>query len=341
LGRAHGVVKVGPTKKKQHYRKGKLVLILKKTISDDNTNAIQSSTSSSTSNTALVLAKSKKKKKSSRSKRSSSHSKTSSLNSESSSRVTESSQTADFNESSTTCDTGRTSLGKSVRAGYRSYAEKFLAEQECEKKQYLLAIMEGRPLDDFGYNAVKAGSAGGDGEGKPLLLTDGSTMGSVDPDADRTMVSSRVSSHRDTTSQGGSTLASNASSYDTSVNESEESKKSSVKQKSTRRGVYGGGVQYFTPQQSYREEEEEGSEEGSEENRSTDNEDFEEEDEDYSNDSNMIEIEGSDMGSMFSEEESTHMLSAAGVESVTTMSTADREEVVQHGSNRKSRKDGR
>jgi len=355
LGRAHGVVKVGPTKKKQHYRKGKLVLILKKTITDNTTN-----NNNNSSSTAIVVAKKKKKKHSTRRKprHSSSHSEASSTSSQATDTSQSTTTTSNFDQSTTcTNNTERTSLGKSIRCGYKSYSEKFLAQQEDEKKRYLLAIMEGRPLDDFGYggagNNVGCAGVGVGGEGQ-LLLTDGSTTTmvlTVDPSADRSIVSSR---NGESTAQGGNGhtgTSTKSSSYSTSVNTSVPELK---KQQSARCGVYGGGVRYFTPEKSYREEDEdEGTDEGTED-RSTDNEDFEEEDdEDYTQDdsqeqeeeedaSNAVEIEGSDMGSMFSEEESTYMMHAAGVDSVvgsvTTMSTNEQNEVLQYNNNEQSKK---
>ena len=96
----------------------------------------------------------------------------------------------DCRSDATSACTERTSLGKSIRREYKSYSEKFLAEQEDIKRRCLLAIMEGRPLSDVGVGGV-------------LLLTNGrlssttsvpkssfpsssSSMSScpIDPDAD-------------------------------------------------------------------------------------------------------------------------------------------------------------
>ena len=111
LERAHGVVKVGKDKEKQRYRKGKLVVILKKTIRDndhlfghDNGRQMKLLTDGD----------------------------------EDSSYPASPTSTTAFSNAS---ETSRTSLGKSIRGQYKSYSEKFLAEVDEEKKrQCLLAI---------------------------------------------------------------------------------------------------------------------------------------------------------------------------------------------------------
>merc|ERR1719232_316399 len=138
LRRAHGVVKRGPKKEKQRYRKGKLVLILKKTVQEN-----------------------ADKPRSSRKK--------------SSSALNGSTVSSDYTSSMNSLShagTERTSLGRSIRGPYKSYSEKFLAEQEEERKQVLLAITEGRPVPDAYANT----------RGQ-LLLTAGPAAGPVDPSA--------------------------------------------------------------------------------------------------------------------------------------------------------------
>ena len=128
---------------------------------------------------------------------------------------------------------------------------------------------------------------------------------------------------------------------------------------SNQRGVYGGGVQYFTPEKSYREEDEESQEDedNNSEGRSTDDDDFEEEEEDYTatsegggedGENSAVDIDGSDMGSMFSNESDSYNYntnsggvqsvdgtanddaSECVVESVTTMSTREQNEVMRY-----------
>jgi hypothetical protein len=211
LKRAHEVVKVGPTKKKQRYRKGKLVLIMYKLIKDE------------------VDHYSDIKKKSSQC----------SLSSE--------------------ANTAHTSLGRSIRCGYKSYSEKFLAELETGKSNGVLMLTNG-PTDAPSYYSSNASSGGG-----LLQLTNGLSA--------------------------------------TSIVEEEKSH-STV---SDKRGVYGGGVRYFTPDKSY-------SEDGDEESNESEESDDDNEEKSASDD--FIEVEGSDMGSMFSEDEESHRPSNDGVESV-------------------------
>lgn len=162
-------------------------------------------------------------------------------------------------DSITSSDTAHTSLGRSIRCGYKSYSEKFLAEQEAIKGNGLLMLTNG-PMDapsDYSSNASNAGGL--------LQLTNGvSTMSLV-----------------------------------------EEEKSSSTV--SNKRGVYGGGVRYFTPDKSY-------SEDGDEESDKESEESDEEEEKSASDD--FIEVEGSDMGSMLSEEEESYGPTNDGVESV-------------------------
>ena len=153
----------------------------------------------------------------------------------------------DCRSDATSARTERTSLGKSIRGEYKSYSEKFLAEQEDIKRRCLLAIMEGRPLSDVGVGGV-------------LLLTDGrssstttsvpkssfpsssSSMSScpIDPDADI------VVERKDCGSRGGSHSNVVVSYRGTTDDDFQASALGSA-----RRGVYGGGVRYFTPDNSF------------------------------------------------------------------------------------------
>jgi len=310
LGRAHGVVKLGPKKEKQRYRKGKLVIILKKTISDHNKSDKPKQRRSSGHRTSsrkkqLLLEDGPSRSNGSKTARS------------------ESSQTADYSQST---HTDRTSLGKSIRCGYKSYSEKFLAEQEEEKRQYMLAVVEGRPLPDA-YPS----------DGGRLLLTDGSTIntprGPIDPEADSTQASEDLqsSSRGETTAYSSSHGGSSNSHHSKGLRA--ELLKSSHTMDSNRKGVYGGGVRYFTPDNGHDEEEEESEEE------TTEDEDFEEE-ETYEEEGtyeshgeeegDTVEVDGSDMGSMFSsEEKSFDYHGNAGVESVSSLSTNGQSEMLQ------------
>ena len=119
-------------------------------------------------------------------------------------------------------NTERTSLGGSVRCGYKSYSEKFLADQEAAKQNTLLQLT----------NGVDA-----DGAGHLLQLTNGEALSAGDE---------------------ASLEASNPSLG------------------SDRKGVYGGGVRYFTKDSSMYEESEAQS---SDEERFEDDDDDEEEEE--------------------------------------------------------------
>ena len=335
---------VGPKKEKQRYRKGKLVMILKKTITDDNNENNNLDNGSTT----------KKKDKVRQSLRKSKHSSSSSTYSETSSyssasQVTQSTSGTSYNDSFQTANTSRTSLGKSVRGPYKSYSEKFLAQQEDEKKRYMMAIMEGKPLDDFGYN----GNANAGGEGAPLLLTDGSTQGTVpttrsgpvDPDADQTLSSTDYSGTTSMSQSYGSGYVSqdcsaSAPNLTTTANEDDFKNKSTVTLESQgRRGVYGGGVRYFTPEKSYDEFDDEDETEEEEEDTTTEDEDFSEEEyTDNEGDEETMEVDGSDMGSMFSEEESSasygyNHANNAGIDSVCG-SVEDEKEMSRSRSNK-------
>jgi hypothetical protein len=216
-------LQVGPTKKKQRYRKGKLVLIMYKPIvtGADNYSDV--------------------KKK----------------------------DPISDQESTASTATTHTSLGRSIRCGYKSYSEKFLAEQEYEKKQELMLLTNGGPCDAPAYHHSNPGL---------LQITNGvSTMSVVDEEKSR----------------------STASKSSSNIN--------------ARRGVYGGGIRYFTPDKSYEEEESSDSE------LSQETEEFEDSYASESENEDTIEVEGSDMGSMISEEDvEDSYYRNNGVESVST-----------------------
>lgn len=344
-------------------------MILKKTITDNDTTSIIGGSGCTNYNLSggddyhAMIVKKKKTKKTKK-KRSSSF--------ESSSQASSSNDsTSLYSTTSSTVQTDRTSLGKTIRGTYKSYSEKFLAQQEEEKQRCLLAIMEGTPLDQlniYGNGGSDGGNSAGDDAGQLLL-----TNGPIDPDADK------PSQYRDgggettiTASQDGD------STFCSTTNRGDESsfKKSSHTMGSNRRGVYGGGVQYFTPDNGKYDEDEDEDEDEVEESEDgeigcSDDEDFEEEDEDdeythqddyeeeYDNEgengdggeggdgdegSDTIELEGSDMESMFSNDDDTsydHHQNSVGVDSVvsdgvdsaTTFSTAEQNEVLRHYNN--------
>ena len=189
-------------------------------------------------------------------------------------------------------NTERTSLGGSVRCGYKSYSEKFLAEQEAAKQNTLLQLTNGVDVD---------------GAGHLLQLTNGEALSAVDE---------------------ASLEASNPSLG------------------SDRKGVYGGGVRYFTKDTSMYEEseaqssdeerfEEDDDDDEEEEEESDEEVDEEEEESDYisgqsgmyeeyaeeEEQEEMYEVEGS-MGSMFSSEETSFIdQRSAGVDSLSASST--------------------
>lgn len=337
-------------------------MILKKTITDNDDTFIGCTNynMSGTDDAAIVKKKKKKTKK-----KKQQHSSSSSFESSSQASAECSSSSLYSTTSSTgssTVQTDRTSLGKTIRGTYKSYSEKFLAQQEEEKQRCLLAIMEGTPLDQLNIYG-NGGGSGGD-SGPQLLLTNGP----VDPEAD---IPSQYDGETATTTDGESTFCST-----TKVDES--FKKSSHTMGSNRRGVYGGGVQYFTPDngkydddEDEEEDEVEESEEEDDDIGCSDDEDFEEEEEDdeythqddyedeYDNErengggeeeegdegSDTIELDGSDMESMFSNDDTYdhHQNSVGvdsvdddGVDSVTTLSTAEQNEVLRHYNNGRS-----
>lgn len=211
-------IQIGPTKKKQRYRKGKLLMVLSKEINDNDDY---------------------KKTK--------------------------------HDDYSTA--TEHTSLGRSVRCGFKSYSEKFLAEQEADKQSRLLQLTNGEGVDRAGHL---------------LQLTNGDVLSAV----------------------GEATL---------------ESSKASTGMGSDRKGVYGGGVRYFTSDNN----DDESSDHHSDESEAEEEEEeesgvnvYEEFDENYCDEEQeeMHEVEGS-MGSMFSEEESFRDNRSTGIDSVSESST--------------------
>jgi len=327
LGRAHGVVKVGPKKEKQRYRKGKLILVLKKTISDHK-------------DETSLRKKRKSSRRSSRKKSSSSplllENGPSSASSSSQTSRSDSSYTTAVTSSSrstaNTRDTDRTSLGKSIRGEYKSYSEKFLAEQEQDKRRYMLAIVEGRPLPD----AYPSDTVGG----RLLLLAEDGPAnrnrrgGPVDPEEDYRS-RSRASASGGTAADYSATDGGSAAEY---ADRTSEFKRSARTVGSNRKGVYGGGVRYFTPDN--HDAPSEVSEEEEEEDY-TEEEYFEEEetyDEENtyslrSDNEEGIDCDGSDMDSMFPEEEEAYDYKGnAGVESVTSETPSERRSSGRGGS---------
>lgn len=285
LRKAHGVVKLGPKKEKQRYTKGKLVLVLKKTISDhDDESSLRNKR---TSSRPLLLENGP---------------------------GPSSSSTANFSQSTYhTNHTDRTSLGKHIRGKYKSYSEKFLAEQEEDKRQYMLAIVEGRPLPDA-YPSSDATIGG------RLLLTDGSN----------TSYTGNTTTNYSSTDGGTTTTTTKYSTTDhSSDSRREDFKKSTRTMGSNRQGVYGGGVRYFTPDNDAPSELSEEEEEDS----TTEEEDIEEETYDEENthsersdkEKEVIHCDGSYMDSMFSEEEEAYNYKDnAGVESVASETPSER-----------------
>jgi len=299
-------------------------MILKKTITD---------TPAVADPYVDTVTKPRKKKKTKKKTRSSSSVASSSQDKQSTS--TECSSSLYSSQSTdTSVQTSRTSLGKTIRGTYKSYSEKFLAQQEEEKQRCLLAIMEGVPADElnvYGNDNVV---------GKQLLLTDGSDHydGPVDAPSE----------------YGDETTTSGASTY----NSKDDFEKSRHTVASNRRGVYGGGVQYFTPDngkyddddesesedegteevcyEDSEEEEDAEEEEDVEEYTSQDEYDEEDDTEEGGEESDTIELEGSDMDSMMLSADDTydHKQNSVGVESISevdsisdsTMSTTEQNE---------------
>ena len=196
--------------------------------------------------------------------------------------------------------------------------------------------MEGVPADElnvYGNDNVV---------GKQLLLTDGSDHydGPVDAPSE----------------YGDETTTSGASTYNSYEASKDDFKKSSHTAASNRRGVYGGGVQYFTPDNGKyddddesetedegteevcyedSEEEEDAEEEEDVEEYTSQDEYDEEDDTEGGDESDTIELMGSDMESMFSAEDtydrhqqSVGVESISGADSISdsTMSTTEQNE---------------
>jgi len=233
LKKAHEVVKVGRTKKKQRYRKGKLVLIMYKPIKDETVDHY--------------------------------------------SDVPKNKSSSNDNESVTSdAETAHTSLGRSIRCGYKSYSEKFIAQH-------------------------MNGAANG-----VLLLTNGTTNSSNNNNASSGLLQIT----------NGTTSSSSNNNNMSYIQEEGEEGSESTPASEKKRGVYGGGVRYFTPDKSYSEDGDEGSDE--EEDDQDDNASQESEEEDNKSASDdYLEVEGSDMGSFLSDEEDdTYNRPSSGVSSV-------------------------
>jgi len=300
-------------------------MILKKTITD---------TPAAADPYVDNITKPRKKKKKTKKKKTRSSSSVASSSQDTQSTSTECSSSLYSSQSTdTSVQTSRTSLGKTIRGTYKSYSEKFLAQQEEEKQRCLLAIMEGVPANElnvYGNDNVV---------GKQLLLTNGSDHydGPIDAPSE----------------YGDETTTSGASTY----NSKDDFEKSRNTVASNRRGVYGGGVQYFTPDNGKyddddeSEDEDEGTEEVCYEDSEEEVDEEEEEDvEEYTSqdeydeednteeegESDTIELEGSDMDSMMLSTEDTydHHQNSVGVESISeeysisdsTMSTTEQNE---------------
>ena len=152
---------------------------------------------------------------------------------------------SDCHSAATSAQTERTSLGKSVRGQYTSYSEKFLAEQEDIKRRCLLAIMEGRPLSDVGVGGMLLLTEGHSSTtAVPKTSSSSSTSskssGPIDPDAD-------IVAERDSCESRGGSHANVVVPYP-EVNDDDVHTNALG---SARRGVYGGGVRYFTPDNSF------------------------------------------------------------------------------------------
>ena len=311
-------------KKKQRYRKGKLVLVLKKTITDDNEG-----------NTSSTLATRKKQHRHGDSgRRQSSRKKKPFLLENGDSTPSHSRKTSDHvsadDSFSGTSRTSYSSVGRSVRQGYPSYSKRFLAEQEEHKRRLLLAMAEGKPLPNP-YDQDDGA------KGRMLLLTDGRRV-SVDPSRDQDTLPKIDEERVNVTFQMETTAHA-----EEDFEKSKELGKSFGTLESNRKGVYGGGIKYFSPHSE--EESSEGSDSYEEEEVESTEDFYEEEEEESAEDSYEAEVEstisteqdeievrdGSDMGSLFSEteEESHYYKTPGGVESVnSTLSTGYQNEML-------------
>lgn len=172
--------------------------------------------------------------------------------------------------STTSTATTHTSLGRSIRCGYKSYSEKFLAEQEQERCQMLLTNGEAGPMPPSSQR---------------LMLT------AVDPEPSAAALLQLTNGAMSVLDEG----------------EGEDKSRSTSSKKSSnsdaRRGVYGGGVRYFTPDKSYDEDSEDRLS-VEEEEEDTEEEVFESDDEEGETEQEGVDFKNSDLGSMISEEES-------------------------------------
>ena len=271
---------VGTAKRKQLYRKGKIVLILKKTIANEengdyhnhvkkkmmmkrrnqgtpprNINQFKEEDYSQATTTTTPSTNDNDNSNNSSSASSSNRNNNDNNNNNNGGRSHNLSKfkmlldsSASASASASTADqTDRTSLGRSTRWPYKSYSEKFLAQQDEEKRQCLLAIMEGRPLLLLdGTDAPAVAST--------LLLTNGGATEQhhhrvpIDPDADIIPSTSSRSGCNSDDWKSGTTQFENSTCHGgdmatrTTMGESYRSSRGSA-----RRGVYGGGVRYFTP----------------------------------------------------------------------------------------------
>jgi len=218
--------------------------------------------------------------------------------------------------------TSRTSLGRSVRQGYQSYSEKFLAEQEEHKRRCLQTMAEGQPLPNPHHQDARA-------VGGRFLLTDGTRV-AIDPSGDRCALSGM--SKVDEESTCFTSKVETATYTEEELGKSKELGKSSGTFESNRKGVYGGGIKYFNPHNEEESSEDQDSyEEEVESTIPTEQEGIEV----YQKHGEMatMEVDGSDMGSLFSEteEESPHYKTSGGVESVdSTMSTGYQNEMLMY-----------
>ena len=302
-------LQIGKNKHKQRYRKGKLVMILKKIITDDDDD-----------DNVDRIAKKKKDKR------------------------LEGGDFTTSCTTLTIAETERTSLGKSVRGPYKSYSEKFIAIQENLKRQCLLAIMEGRSLSDVDYHGNGDNDDYGGGmlllTNGPATDSSSSIRGPVDPDPDinptRRLTIASSSTHTTTSNYhsssnksksvndvvtwksgvtGGSVGMSrsrattiggvnSAPGILEQVND-EMTKAPSVALGSARRGMYGGGVRYFTPDNSFYKSEGGTQSDTFEENEEESDYDEEDDDEEYEEDEDDEAESMSDNGTLVINEEGT------------------------------------
>lgn len=197
-------------------------------------------------------------------------------------------------ESVTSARTAHTSLGRSIRCGYKSYSEKFIAEQNAAAG--MLPLTDGVDAPSSRNNKIESNGL--------LQITNGNASSSNNMSVLR---------EEEGEEEGGS-----------------ESTPASEK----KRGVYGGGVRYFTPDKSYSEDGEESSEEEDEEEEDDDEDGSQESEEDKSASDEYLEVEGSDMGSFLSEDEDdTYNRPSSGVVSVDSSIDSEMSSIVRHADN--------